>query len=292
MTAAAPTPRPASLRLSGPSASSQAGLGPFRELPGVWRGEGFNLISRPDEQEGKEFFLQLSATHEILEFTQIGAPIPNRGTEQGDIFFLGVHYLQQISDAETNGALHLEPGIWINVPATTAPAAPASVARLATIPHGDALVAQGSSFEVNGGPQIAVESSTPLQQGTETPLTDRGYLAPFSATTPPAGIPQAAIADPNLVLRNAIAGQNIVKTTVIEIDTETQIGQSPGGIENIAFVDVNANAVRMSATFWIEVVEHVHGLGQFLQLQYTQKVFLRFLGIDWPHITVETLVKH
>jgi hypothetical protein len=29
----------------------------------------------------------------------------------------------------------------------------------------------------------------------------------------------------------------------------------------------------------------------FLQLQYTQQVTLDFLGINWPHIQVATLVK-
>ena len=28
-----------------------------------------------------------------------------------------------------------------------------------------------------------------------------------------------------------------------------------------------------------------------MQLQYTQKIILNFLGIDWPHISVATLVK-
>jgi hypothetical protein len=30
---------------------------------------------------------------------------------------------------------------------------------------------------------------------------------------------------------------------------------------------------------------------EFLQLQYTQTVILNFLNIDWPHISVATLVK-
>jgi len=81
-------------------------------------------------------------------------------------------------------------------------------------------------------------------------------------------------------------------TTVLIIDTTTQVGGSAGGIENIPFVVQNANATSMSAIFWIEKVQREHGDGHFLQLQYTQKVILNFLGIDWPHIQVATLVKH
>jgi hypothetical protein len=137
-------------RASAPIADAGPDLGPLLELPGTWVGNGFNLISRPDQHNNKPFFLELNNTRETLSFTPIGAPIPNRGSGQDDIFFLGVHYLQQISDGVTNGALHLEPGMWLNVPATTDPAAPASVVRMATIPHGDALLAQCSSLSSTG----------------------------------------------------------------------------------------------------------------------------------------------
>ena len=269
-------------------------LGPLMELPGTWVGSGFNLIARPDKHDNKPFFLELNATRETLSFTQIGAPIPNRGTGQDDIFFLGVHYLQQISDAVGNAALHLEPGMWLNIPATTDPVAPASVARLATIPHGDALLAQGSSLDVQGPPQIAAVSSTPtFSTGPNAgqPVTG-AYLDPFTTTPLPPGIPAGAIANPNLVLTDAISKQKIVETTVLIVSTTTQIGGSAGGIENIPFVVQNANATSMSATFWIEKVQREDGVGTFLQLQYTQKVILNFLGIDWPHVQVATLVKH
>ena len=43
-----------------------------------------------------------------------------------------------------SGALHIEPGIWLHVPATTdPPVANATVVRQATIPHGDSLLAIG-----------------------------------------------------------------------------------------------------------------------------------------------------
>jgi hypothetical protein len=59
---------------------------------------------------------------------------------------------------------------------------------------------------------------------------------------------------------------------------------------NRYFITDNAEAVSLDATFWIETVQDADG-AQFLQLQYTQKVVLRFLNIDWPHISVATLVK-
>jgi hypothetical protein len=94
-------------RASAPSAVSHAKLGPLAELPGTWIGGGFNLISLPDKHENKPFRVKLNATREILTFTRIGGPIPNRGSGQDDIEFLGLHYLQMINDEVSREALHL-----------------------------------------------------------------------------------------------------------------------------------------------------------------------------------------
>jgi hypothetical protein len=66
-----------------------------------------------------------------------------------------------------------------------------------------------------------------------------------------------------------------------------------GGADNIAFLSgartpPNANAGRVTATFWIEHVRNQHGK-EFAQLQYTQRVLLNFNGLSWPHITIATL---
>src|ERR1700759_938257 len=156
-------------RGSEPNDVSQPKLGPLKDLPGTWFGDGFNLISLPDFHEQKAFRVKLNKTREVLKFDRIGAPIPNRGSGQDDIEFLGLHYLQEINDAHDNSALHLEPGIWLNIPATTDPIQPATVVRQAIIPHGDSLLAQGTSLVVNSRPKIAVISSTPLKDGV--PLT-------------------------------------------------------------------------------------------------------------------------
>ena len=95
------------------------------------------------------------------------------------------------------------------------------------------------------------------------------------------------------MLQAAIDGQDIIGTTVLPIATTNVIGGSAGGIENIPFVVKNANALSMEAIFWIETVTYPdYPDRKFLQLQYTQKVMLSFLGIDWPHISVATLVKN
>lgn len=289
-----PVGTPANFRAAAPTATVLADLGALSELSGTWFGKGFNLISRPDKHDNKPFFLQLNATMETLTFHQIGAPIPNRGSAQDDIFFVGLHYLQQIADAATQEALHLETGLWLNLPATTAPKADASIVRMGTIPHGDAILLQGSALTVAGGPKIDPADSTPITHQPGQPAGDKlsgPYLDPFTNTPPPPGIPVQAIANPNQVLTDAIAGQTITETTVLTISTTTQVGGLPGGIQNIPFVTQNANATSVDAIFWIEKVQDPKTGRESLQLQYTQTIMLNFLGIDWPHINCGTLVK-
>src|SRR5260221_7520238 len=116
------------LRLRPSAEAVVESVGLLRHLPGTWIGWGFNLIARPQfapiNGHSSDFFLQLSLTQEILTFDFIRAAIPNRGLAQGDIDLFGLHYLQQVSDATTLGALHIEPGIWLNIPPTTQPNMP------------------------------------------------------------------------------------------------------------------------------------------------------------------------
>jgi hypothetical protein len=272
-----------SLRASAPVAESNSKLGPLAELAGVWVGSGFDVIALPTHsEEFNSFRVKLNATHETLEFNPIGGLVPDRGLLQADIFLSGLAYLQRVSDAQTNEALHIETGMWMNVPATSAPLAPATVVRQSTVPHGDSLLAQGASLVVNGGPKIDPISSTPTGPGLKK--QQLGYLEAYRLAPPP-GIPEAAVANPNLVLTNAIQGQKIIKTVALQVNSVPT-----GGIINIPFIVKNANATKITATFYIETVKQPDG-STFLQLQYTQTVILNFLDIDWPHISVATLVK-
>lgn len=281
-------------------------LGHLRNLPGTWVGNGFNVISLPDKDDDKPFRLKLNATKETLSFTTVGAPIPNRGSEQLDISFLGLHYFQQVSDAVTSEALHLEPGIWLNLPSTTVPVQAPSVVRLSTIPHGTSVLAQGTSLSVDKGPDIGRADSTPFKidpaTGARQDNTSAKYLAPFTSTPVPAGVPAEAVANPNVVLTNAIKGQKILKTEVLTVSATPTGGingtplappsakDAVGGILNIPFLTANAVANSFAAIFWIETVEGPDGR-EFLQLQYTQTTVLEFIGLKWPHISVATLIK-
>lgn len=149
-----------SVRKFADNATVLAQLGLLAELAGTWHGTGFNLVARPDFDDQTNLFLELNLTRELLEFDPISSVIPNRGFVNTDLDLYGLTYLQQITDATTDGALHIEPGIWVTQPPTSNP--PLSpppggqlVTRMANIPHGNSLLAQGIATPFQGPPTIS-----------------------------------------------------------------------------------------------------------------------------------------
>jgi hypothetical protein len=273
-------------------------LGRLAGLAGAWSGTGFNVIWRPNSAAGQDRFLELNLTKETLEFERVPGSIPNRGFLQGDIAMFGLHYLQQISDANLNAGLHFEPGIWAHVPRTTDPHETVTVVRMASIPHGTTIVAQGTSTTADEShvPHIPKTDIRPFGIGTPTSTIDfpeQTLTIKTAFRTPAAGlvgVTQAMVDDPTSILRAAIAKQNITSTTRLQVSTAPKpvIG---GGTANTAFLvgganGPNADAVTVSSTFWLETLDNGP---QPTQLQYSQTVLLNFNGLSWPHITVATL---
>jgi hypothetical protein len=260
-------------------------LGPLAAFTGTFAGTGFNTIFRPDHANtplptpvtGSDNLLELNLTTETLSFSPSLGSVPNRGMLQGDIFLNGVPYLQAVNDVTTGTAtgIHLEPGLWVIVPATTDPAdSSVTLARMASIPHGTTINAQGTFKTSSGPPTIPAVDITPFQttdpgnkirfpsQTAATPGTPRipQDLTSFIAA---GTITQAMLDDPNTVLRNHLAGQVITSTTAITIATSPVAPITGGGTDNIGFLVSNADAATMTATFWIETVEHTLNIPVF-----------------------------
>ena len=283
--------------------SAQAGsgaadpLGPLAQLPGTWKGNGFNTIWRP-HFGGQDRFLELNLTTETLVFTRIHGPIPNRGLLMHDINMFGITYMQQISETSDGTGLHVEPGIWATVPATSDPNEPATVVRMASIPHGTVILAQGTAEFHQGGPQhIPDNDILPFPVGGGAPIQfpelDLSVLTQFRFASP--GVTQAMVNNPNSVIQAAIQGKPMTSRTFLHVTTRHQPIPG-GGTANTAFLAAgssggNANAVQTEATFWIETLPGGQGQPDKLQLQYTQRVLLNFNGLSWPHVTVATLQK-
>jgi hypothetical protein len=273
-------------------------LGPLKDLPGFWQGTGFSLIARPNFSGGNKngIFLQLNLLRETIEFTPIGSPVLNRGSLQDDIAIYGLTYLHRVTDELTGGALHIEPGLWLNIPSTTEPASDASIARLATIPHGNAVCTVGHSEDVvfSGLPEIPPANTVPFKIGEQPPPPgiknpfpeyDLSQANSFRTNPLPAEITQAIIDDPNVMVREALKGQTLTKITRLITNTA-----GAAGVANIPFIVENANAPSLESVFAIETVEDSSGAA-FLQLQYSQTALLNFGGMSFPHVTVGTLIK-
>jgi hypothetical protein len=273
-------------------------LGPLAGLAGSWTGHGFNVIWRPNHTPpGQDRFLELNLTNEQLDFTRIPGPIPNRGLLQPDINMFGLTYLQQISDANLGAGLHIEPGLWAAIPATTDPKEVPTVARLASIPHGTTILAQGEAHTA-GAPDIPDISIKPFAIGNGANRLDfpeQNLSTPTSFRTSGTGltgITQQMVDNPATVLRQAITGQHIQATTRLHVASSDN-ALPGGGTANTAFLagtadGPNADAASVRATFWLETIQ---GDTSPRQLQYSQIVLLNFNGLSWPHVTVGTLRK-
>jgi nucleoid-associated protein YgaU len=287
-------------------------LGFLEGLKGTWMGNGFNVIWRPFQggPPNQDHFLELNLTEDSLRFEEIPGPIPNRGLLQHDINMFGLWYLQTIADANIKGAdgkpagLHLEPGIWATVPQTDHPQEIPTVVRMASIPHGTTILAQGVASPSSEGPAIADINITPFEIGNPAKLVttfpEPNLSTPSEFRTPPvglAGIDQAIVDNPNVVLKRALEGITIKNTVVLDVSSDPSTPVLGGGVANTAFLQgspnegPNAQAADVRATFWIETLAGpVDGGPDFHQLQYTQRVLLNFNGLSWPHITVATLL--
>jgi hypothetical protein len=132
---------------------------------------------------------------------------------------------------------------------------------------------------------------------------------------------QDLVNDPITLLQEVVAQQQVDGFTfegvALNIASQTPIlfGTTPnqaaptvsvavpdggGGIENIPFLQNNADSALVYATFWITTVSHPKRKDSFLQLQYAQMVLLNFPilaagpkspNFSWPHITVGTLTR-
>jgi hypothetical protein len=283
-----------------PSPSATVGLGPLASLAGNWSGKGFNAIWRP-HRGNSDHFLELNVTNDQIDLEAINGLIPNRGFVQGQIFMSGLTYLQQISDANVtvNGVpagLHIEPGVWINIPALTDPKEPAAVARLGSIPHGTTILIQGTAETATGGPSIPSVSLTPFNIGhrdqpEDFPEQHLKKTTPFRTSGPGlTGITQAMLNNPNSVLTDNTA--NVTTTSRLHVST-TPGDIVGGGASNMAFLvgtkdGPNADVAHVDATFWLQTLS---GDTEPTRLQYSQTVLLNFNDISWPHITVATLTK-
>lgn len=306
-------------------------LGPLNLLPGKWKGvgTGWNMIALPFDKAQFNYRLLMNQYDETLEFSFVDDDVPNRGlagiidnSAEEDQFIVTLDYQQVINQqkaedfpnsglaGDPGDGIHHEPGLWLymkNLRTTDKDItgdAVIEVARLATIPHGNSVLALGTQKEISGPPTIPPLRGLPI--GRSGDFTTDPYLQPykhftdypfFGNVTGVPGFPGFHPQNMNAILEFANTNVDIEKTTILAVDSTRQ----DAGVANIPFVVKQAEPVSMKSTFWIQELkdkdEHGHPK---LRLQYSQIVMMDFFRprqdelpdrAQWPHISINTLEK-
>lgn len=307
-------------------------LGPLKELPGIWKNlpnlndRGWNLIAlpfiHPNAELNINYRILVNQYNEELKFSLVDKKVPNRGvirqnSENLDQLIVTLDYEQAIiqkaaadfppsadSDEDRAGGdclpIHHEPGLWLNMKNHTTRGI--DIARLGTIPHGNAVMALGKSVSFEGPPVIPDIDTLPI--GATRDLYSN-YLKPYrhfsnqGRACDPMDTEQGPflglldVLSPSDLLR-AATPSNVVRTTMLKVKTNIE----SGGISNIPFISKHADATEMESTFWIMETDEKDEKGcPIFIMQYMQIVMLDFFDrfddedglIKWPHVSFNTM---
>lgn len=292
-------------------------LGPLKGLVGEWESvtlpagdsggsgqttpSGWNVISVPG---GSGFVFEVIPYVESLKFSTVGVQAGNRGPvfdgKEADQTIYGLFYEQQITslcDSDfchrrrlgKDTVIHAETGMFLYIKDFSGGY---SIARLSTIPHGNAVLAMGTSDKkLTPGTDFFYEISAAATNLDGSPIQILGYNDQIIGERQFSAFPQAT---PNAFLKSTlqtIVGQGVLESmTTLKMSTTTP--NASGGILNIPFIQKNATAASMDATFWLQAIS---GGAETELLQYSQTINLAFPAVgtatplNWPHITVSTL---
>lgn len=304
-------------------------LGDLKDLPGVWvnfkdgeydalKGHGWNMIALPfiSPEFKFNYRLLLNQYNETLTFTIADRFVKNRGIStidpptNTDQATSALDYEQLVSqtaaaDFPVSGlagnpgtGIHHEPGLWLVM--SQVDNGRNDISRLASIPHGDSLLALGAGNTYTGGPRYPAQLSG-LPSGASQQMVADGYLQPydhfeanpFKGDVIDPAFPGFNPKQPLELLKTAMPGTP-KQTTEIRVSTTIE----SGGILNIPFITRQANATQMNSTFWIVELQETRADGAPRRImQYVQVVMLEFFerhdGLPglakWPHVSINTM---
>ena len=332
-----------------PSRLGSTGDGEFsliELLRGTWtsQAQGWNLIALPFKDPSAKFNYRILMNQygEKLSFNMPDKGVPNRGItpDSGEtrqlidaIAYEQIVIQKEVDDFPASGlrgkneeGIHHEPGFFlqflnhISVGHTeedgekNGPDVDLKIARLATIPHGNSVLAMGTvQHNIRGAPKIPKEDARPERINNN--VKKNPYLAPykhfednpFFGKVPGSvtGFPGLFATDANAILKFALANEKVKKHTILNFDTKFRNKQLTGiPISNIPFVAREADTTEMHATFWIMELDNPDESAptEFI-MQYSQTVYLEFFDseekdskgkfkrIRWPHVSINTLKK-
>lgn len=295
-------------------------------------GRGWNIIALPfiRDADSPPYRVLMNQYNEVLQFDTVDDMVPNRGIsfrdgENTDQSIAALDYTQQIrqikadDDAGSGIAfqdelpIHHEPGFFLHMKEQTVQ--DFTVARLATIPHGNTANAIGKFNEFDGAPTIPDLSALPEGASTfdvedavklDFPVaSERDYLSPYRHFIENPFLGQQSAPFPgfsplnvNNLIQLGLQAEipKIKKTTELVLDTDVL----EGGIHNIPFIERQADAALMRSTFWIMELDEEGPFGEpRLLLVYSQFILLDFFQrrdgrdglIRWPHVSINMMEK-
>jgi len=270
-------------------------LGPFRLLPGTWRGcaSGWSMVALPfvSAPPGRlDYRLVLDQFDETLTFSAVERSVITLESEQR---VSRVAVVERPAAGGAGDSVRHAPGVFLHMRDQVGDGP--TIARLATVPYGDAALALGNVVAVDGPPRFEDVDALPI--GVPDGLANP-YLEPYrffheNPFRGRAGFPGFDPTQPQVLLQRANQLQPVARSTVLLLDTQPDPRDVPLVVQEV-------NATRMQSIFWInELVEKGANGDPKLQLQYLQIVDLEFFPrrdgwpgrIVWPHVSINTMDK-
>lgn len=255
----------------------------------IWAPRKFSGSGPAQSEDGiDDNTLILQLTTEQWTFGPTLGHIPNRGFDKQEVLNLGglayMQTVQNVTNLETGkgdkpkttagSGIHFEPGMFLYVPKANFQDTD-TIARMASIPHGTTINAQGrvptknpanSLGGVTGAPTIDVVDTTPFPIGRFKPEDKLvgAFAKPMDAGREnrtlrvPTNlglfinqktITSEIIKDPNVILRNALKGLTVKEHVAFELSTGHPTAKvNSGGISNIAFLSGRQDPVKDAVT--------------------------------------------
>jgi len=262
------------------------------KINGQWQDDfGWNFIAQPKLAVGTidDFSMRFDQMHETITFKEIGQA-RNIGVTGEAGFWRSLAYEISIKNTQGDG-IHHEMGhflLKVMENGETAEQLRGDIIRQATIPRANAMMTLGELR-----PERLNDIDTPIHNQFYDALPkslSTVFQASIDAEFLNANSQIQALQGPNFRspltwLKAILAASPVGVDWVFSFREDKEPSQMASGERVINPVSIG----NLLSDFWI-AKRHMTGI-EIDILQYVQKVDLKFNGMSWPHVAINTLIK-